>query len=49
MNIHQNARLTPRGRVLLIERLERGEVPNLLRQNIDGTDWLTDDDQQSIA
>ena len=27
MNIHQNARLTPKGRVLLIERLERGEHP----------------------
>ncbi len=27
MNMHQNARLTPKGRELLIERLERGEHP----------------------
>ncbi|WP_156892535.1 hypothetical protein [Salaquimonas pukyongi] len=27
MNIHKNARLTPKGRELLIERLERGEHP----------------------
>ena len=27
MNIHENARLTPRGRELLISRLERGEHP----------------------
>lgn len=27
MNLHQNARLTPKGRELLIERLERGEHP----------------------
>jgi hypothetical protein len=25
MNMHQNARLTPKGRELLIARLERGE------------------------
>ena len=24
MNVHKNARLTPRGRVLIIERIERG-------------------------
>ncbi len=24
MNVHKNARLTPRGRVLLVERIERG-------------------------
>ncbi len=28
MNMHKNARLTPKGRELLIERLERGERPN---------------------
>ncbi len=28
MNVHKNARLTPKGRELLIERLERGENPN---------------------
>ncbi len=28
MNMHENARLTPKGRELLIERLERGEHPN---------------------
>ncbi|MCP4302996.1 MAG: IS481 family transposase [Gammaproteobacteria bacterium] len=28
MNVHKNARLTPKGRELLIERLERGESPN---------------------
>ena len=28
MNLHQNARLTPKGRELLIERLERSERPN---------------------
>lgn len=28
MNMHQNARLTPKGRELLIERLDRGERPN---------------------
>ena len=27
MNLHKNARLTPKGRELLIERLERGERP----------------------
>jgi len=27
MNMHKNARLTPKGRELLIERLERGEHP----------------------
>ncbi len=27
MNIHKNARLTPRGREILISRLERGEHP----------------------
>ena len=27
MNMHQNARLTPKGRELLIRRLERGEHP----------------------
>ncbi|WP_156892502.1 hypothetical protein [Salaquimonas pukyongi] len=27
MNIHKNARLTPKGREILIERLERGEHP----------------------
>lgn len=27
MNIHKNARLTPKGRALLIARLERGEHP----------------------
>ncbi len=27
MNIHKNARLTPKGRELLIDRLERGEHP----------------------
>ncbi|HEB79739.1 MAG TPA: IS481 family transposase, partial [Rhodospirillales bacterium] len=27
MNIHKNARLTPRGRELLIDRLNRGEHP----------------------
>jgi hypothetical protein len=25
MNVHKNARLTPRGREILISRLERGE------------------------
>ena len=28
MNVHKNARLTPKGRELLIERLERGEPPS---------------------
>ena len=28
MNIHNNARLTPKGRELLIGRLERGEHPH---------------------
>ena len=28
MNVHKNARLTPKGRELLIERLGRGEPPN---------------------
>ncbi len=28
MNMHKNARLTPKGRELLIERLDRGEHPN---------------------
>ena len=28
MNVHKNARLTPKGRELLIERLERGEGPS---------------------
>ncbi len=28
MNIHQNARLTPKGRELLVKRLERGEHPH---------------------
>jgi len=28
MNMHQNARLTPKGREILIERLERGERPH---------------------
>ena len=28
MNMHQNARLTPKGRELLIERVERGEHPH---------------------
>jgi transposase InsO family protein len=28
MNLHENARLTPKGRELLIERLERGERPS---------------------
>ncbi len=27
MNVHKNARLTPRGREVLISRLERGEDP----------------------
>ncbi len=27
MNVHKNARLTPRGREILISRLERGECP----------------------
>ncbi len=27
MNVHKNARLTPKGRELLIERLARGEHP----------------------
>jgi len=27
MNMHENARLTPQGRVILIERLERAEHP----------------------
>jgi len=27
MNMHENARLMPKGRELLIERLERGEHP----------------------
>ncbi len=27
MNIHKNARLTPRGREILISRLDRGERP----------------------
>ncbi len=27
MNVHKNARLTPRGREILISRLERGEHP----------------------
>ncbi len=27
MNAHKNARLTPRGRELLVSRLERGEHP----------------------
>ena len=27
MNIHENARLTPRGREILISRLHRGEHP----------------------
>ena len=27
MNMHHNARLTPKGRELLIQRLERGEQP----------------------
>ncbi len=27
MNIHKNARLTPRGREILISRLDRGEHP----------------------
>ena len=27
MNIHKNARLTPKGREILISRLERGEHP----------------------
>ncbi len=27
MNVHENARLTPRGREILISRLERGEPP----------------------
>ncbi|MDA1101176.1 MAG: leucine zipper domain-containing protein [Proteobacteria bacterium] len=27
MNLHKNARLTPKGRELLIQRLERGEHP----------------------
>ncbi len=27
MNMHKDARLTPKGRELLIERLERGEHP----------------------
>ncbi len=27
MNVHENARLTPKGRELLIERLARGEHP----------------------
>ncbi|MFP6708473.1 MAG: leucine zipper domain-containing protein, partial [Alphaproteobacteria bacterium] len=27
MNMHQNARLTPKGRELLIQRLERGKHP----------------------
>ena len=27
MNVHKNARLTPKGRELLIARLERGEHP----------------------
>ena len=28
MNMHKNARLTPKGRELLIARLERGEHPS---------------------
>ncbi len=28
MNVHKNAGLTPRGREILISRLERGEHPN---------------------
>jgi len=28
MNVHKNARLTPRGREILISRLERGEHPS---------------------
>ena len=28
MNVHKNAVLTPRGREILISRLERGEHPN---------------------
>ena len=28
MNMHQNARLTPKGREVLIRRLERGEHPD---------------------
>ncbi len=27
MNVHNNARLTPRGREVLVSRLERGEHP----------------------
>ncbi len=27
MNVHKNARLTPRGREVLVSRLERGEHP----------------------
>ena len=27
MNVHNNARLTPRGREILISRLQRGERP----------------------
>ena len=27
MNIHENARLTPRGREILVSRLDRGEHP----------------------
>ena len=32
MNIHKNARLTPKGREILISRLERGEHPMSLRR-----------------
>ena len=29
MNVHKNARLTPRGRVLMVERIERGQPVHL--------------------
>ncbi len=35
MNIHKNARLTPKGRELLIERLDRGEsLPDYFKNHI---------------
>ena len=36
MNVHKNARSTPRGREILISRLERGEHPLDVALAVDG-------------